>query len=244
MPTEAPRCWAVLPAAGIGSRMGGGVPKQYLEVAGASLLEHSLRALLSNAHVLGACVALHPDDHRADTIGLLADPRVIRTDGRAQRSGSVLAALGALADAEPEDWVLVHDAARPCVRAKDIEALIEAVIDAGCGGLLAEAVVDTVKRADSRGRVSETLPREGLWRAQTPQMFRLGELCAALAAAHARGVEVTDEASAMELAGHSVQIVPGSRTNIKVTVPADLPLAALYLEQGPEQALERGDACA
>lgn len=223
--------------------MGGDVPKQYLEIGGITLLEYSLRALLANPCILGACVALHADDARAQGIALMADPRVARTTGRAQRSGSVLAALEALDAAGDDDWVLVHDAARPCVRAADIESLIETVTASGCGGLLAEAVVDTVKRADSQGRVNATLPREGLWRAQTPQMFRLGELRAAIESAHAQGEEVTDEAAAMELAGHPVQVVPGSRANLKVTVPADLPLAALYLDQDEQDMAGQGDTC-
>jgi len=212
--------------------MGGDTPKQYLEVAGRSLLEHSLSALLACEQVTAVCVALHPGDERAGDLELLAGGRVRTVQGASERSGSVLAALdGLAADAANHDWVLVHDAARPCVRPADIEALITSVCATGIGGLLAEPVVDTVKEAGPDDLVTATLDRERLWRAQTPQMFRFGELREALLAAVERGATVTDEAAAMELAGHRVQLVPGPRGNLKVTVPADLPLAAWYLER-------------
>lgn len=223
------RCWAVLPAAGTGSRMGGELPKQYLRVCGATLLEHSLRALLRCEQIAGIAVPLHPDDTRAGGVGLLRDARVQIVAGAAQRSGSVLSGLDALAArAAPEDWVLVHDAARPCIQPHDIERLMQAVTASGVGGLLAEPIVDTVKQASDRALVVRTLDRATLWRAQTPQMFRIGELRQALT--QARELTVTDEASAMELAGFPVQLVKGSAGNLKVTVPADLPLAAWYLE--------------
>jgi 2-C-methyl-D-erythritol 4-phosphate cytidylyltransferase len=226
----AQRCWGVVPAAGVGSRMDAGLPKQYLQVAGATLLEHSVHALLANARLAGIVLAVHPQDRRAAGLPICGDPRVQRVVGGEQRSDSVLAALASLATyAAPQDWVLVHDAARPCLAAAELNALIERVISSGIGGILAEAVVDTVKRAGENGLVVQTLDRAGLWRAQTPQMFRLGELQAALGSAQRRGLAVTDEASAMELAGHAVQLVPGSPRNLKVTVPEDLHLAAWYL---------------
>lgn len=225
-------CWGVLPAAGTGSRMGGELPKQYLEVSGATLLEHSLRALLQCAHLKAVVVPLRADDERAAMLPVFQEPRVQCTIGAAQRSGSVLAGLDALAAvADPQDWVLVHDAARPCVAPADIENLIAAVVASDIGGILAEPVVDTVKRAGDDGLVAGTLDRSSLWRAQTPQMFRLGELRNALLAAQDKGLMVTDEASAMEMAGYPVQLVSGSRSNLKVTLQADLPLAAWYLQQ-------------
>jgi len=232
------RFWAVLPAAGTGSRMGGELPKQYLQVAGATLLEHSLRALLACQQLSAVIVALHPQDNRALQLPIFEDPRVQTVTGAAQRSGSVLAGLDALlAQAAPHDWVLVHDAARPCVAAADIEQLMQVVTASGTGGILAERIVDTVKQASAGSLVERTLDRTALWRAQTPQMFRLGELRQALDQAQARGLNVTDEASAMELAGFPVQLVAGSAPNLKVTVPADLPLAAWYLQAraGSEQ---------
>lgn len=226
------RCWAVIPAAGIGSRMGTDTPKQYLEVAGATLLEHSLSVLLGAVEIAGIVVALHPQDKLAPKLSILNDTRVQSVTGAEQRSGSVLAALDALSEqALPGDWVLVHDAARPCLRAADLARLIAQVTQTQCGGLLAEPLVDTVKQASAQGRVTATLDRSALWRAQTPQMFRLQELREALCSALSAGQEVTDEASAMELADLPVQLVPGSASNLKVTVPADLPLAAWYLGQ-------------
>jgi 2-C-methyl-D-erythritol 4-phosphate cytidylyltransferase len=214
--------------------MGGERPKQYVELAGATLLEHSLRALLASPRISAVMVALHPDDRWAETLDVIGDSRVQTTTGGAERSDSVLAALVALeSSADDGDWVLVHDAARPCLRAAELAALIERVSTSGIGGILAEPVVDTLKLADGQGRVQRTLDREGLWRAQTPQMFRLGELRAALQAARDRGLAVTDEASAMELAERPVQLVAGSPRNLKVTVPADLELAAWYLSQAP-----------
>jgi 2-C-methyl-D-erythritol 4-phosphate cytidylyltransferase len=211
--------------------MGGDLPKQYLEVAGATLLEHSVRALLQCEQVAAVVVALHPQDTRAATLPLLRDPRVQTVTGAQERSGSVLAALQRLADsALPDDWVLVHDAARPCVQAEDINKLMALVINSGTGGILAEPIVDTVKQCDDDLLITATLDRSALWRAQTPQMFRLQALRDALMSAHAQGLPVTDEASAMEMAGHAVQLVAGAAGNLKVTVAADLPLAAWYLQ--------------
>lgn len=245
------RCWAVLPAAGTGSRMGGELPKQYLEVFGATLLEHSLRALLNLEQLAGVVVPLHPRDTRAAALPVLRDARVQAVIGAEQRSGSVLAGLDALSSrAAPQDWVLVHDAARPCIQPRDILRLMQAVMDSGTGGLLAEPIVDTVKQASDQALVVRTLDRSTLWRAQTPQMFRLGELRRALQQAQQRGSAVTDEASAMELAGYPVQLIVGPADNLKVTVPADLPLAAWYLQlhagehAGVDDASRSGLPCA
>ena len=225
------RCWAVLPAAGIGSRMGAELPKQYMAVAGATLLEHSLRALLSCEQISGVIVALHADDARAAKMPIFQDPRIQTVSGAEQRNGSVLAGLDALiSQAALRDWVLVHDAARPCLQAHDIMRLIATVTANETGGILAEKMVDTVKQASADARVLRTLDRATLWRAQTPQMFRLDELRKALQQAQAQGLAVTDEASAMEMAGYPVQLVAGSAGNLKVTVPADLPLADWYLQ--------------
>ena len=231
MSAEVARCWAVLPAAGIGSRMGSELPKQYLEVAGATIFEHSLRSLLACEQITAVIVALHPDDTRAADLSILDDERVQTVIGGAQRSDSVLAGLQALAaQAAVTDWVLVHDAARPCLQLADIARLIARVIGTGTGGILAEPIVDTVKQAGEDGLVARTLDRKTLWRAQTPQMFRLGELRNALDCAAQQGLSVTDEASAMEMAGYPVQLVAGSAGNLKVTVPSDLQLARGYLQ--------------
>lgn len=225
-------CHAILPAAGIGARMGSDIPKQYLQINGSTLLEHSLSALLSCDVIASVTVALHPQDTLAAEIALLNNPRVNTTTGGAERADSVLAALDDLSSrAAGDDWVLVHDAARPCLSLADIEGLIAAVSGSGRGGILAERIVDTVKRGSEQGLVEATLDRSNLWRAQTPQMFLLAELRDALGSALEQGLEITDEASAMEIAGRPVQLVPGTPSNLKVTVPEDLALAAWYLSQ-------------
>lgn len=222
------RCWGVIPAAGVGARMAASLPKQHLQVVGKSLLQHSIDALLAIAAVESVVVALRADDPRASA--LRAVPRVRLAVGGARRADSVLAALRLLQEiAQPDDWVLVHDAARPCLSPADGERLVAAVLASGTGALLAEPVVDTLKRVAADGRVLGTVDRSELWRAQTPQMFRLGELADALERALRAGAAITDEASAMEWAGHPVAVVPGSSRNLKVTVPEDLALAEFYL---------------
>ncbi|TGD76057.1 2-C-methyl-D-erythritol 4-phosphate cytidylyltransferase [Mangrovimicrobium sediminis] len=228
------RCHAVVPAAGVGTRMGSDIPKQYLRFDGVTLLEHSVNALLRDPRIESVTVAVSENDTHADTLPLFADPRVQRVTGGAQRADSVLAGLRAV-PGDPDDWVLVHDAARPGLPEADLARLIDQVLASQVGGILAEAIVDTVKYVGDSGLVEHTLDRSRLWCAQTPQMFRLGELGAALEGALAQGLPVTDEASAMEHAGLPVQLVPGSPANFKVTAPDDLALAAWYLAWKEEQ---------
>ncbi|AQA20323.1 2-C-methyl-D-erythritol 4-phosphate cytidylyltransferase [Halioglobus japonicus] len=216
--------------------MGSDTPKQYLQVAGSTLLEHSVRALLAAPSVSSLTIALHPDDTRAQSLALLDDARIHTVVGGDERADSVLAALQDLsARAAPDDWVLVHDAARPGLAPADVERLIAAVTSTGNGGILAEPVVDTVKRSDAAGHVLTTLDRTQLWRAQTPQMFSLGALLQAMENAREAGLTVTDEASAMEYAGHRVALIQGAAANLKVTVPADLALVAWYLERRTDE---------
>ncbi len=223
-------CWGLIPAAGSGSRMESDVPKQYLPLCGSTVLEHSLRALLDCGSVAGVVVAVHPDDPRPAHMACLQGPRVRVVAGGRERCDSVLAGLQALGEqAADRDWVLVHDAARPCVSVTDIQRLIDCVRETAIGAILAAPMVDTVKQTDTAGRVSHTLDRSRLWCAQTPQMFRLGQLRAALLQARERDLAVTDEASAMELAGHPVQLLASTSNNLKVTVAADLALAAWLL---------------
>lgn len=221
------RYWLVLPAAGRGRRLVGETTKQYRSVAGRTLLEHALAPFLADPACDGAIVALAADDRRFATLPVAGDPRVHTVTGGAERRDSVLAGVAWLrarvGAADP--WVLVHDAARPCLPRSDLARLVAALPDAADGALLALRVTDTVKRAASDGRVATTVPREGLWRAQTPQAFRLARLAAALAASPA----ATDEASAMEAAGGRPTLVPGSPDNIKVTEPSDLALAGRLL---------------
>ena len=224
----------VIPAAGIGLRMGASVPKQYLSLGGATLLEHSVNALLAVPGVKSVTVALDPADAVAGGLDLLRDARVNTVPGGKERADSVLAALQAVPGTSG-DWVLVHDAARPCLRQADVRRLVAWVMSHGEGAILAEPLLDTVKLADASGRIEKTLDRSRLWRAQTPQMFRLGELIRALQAASAEGLPVTDEASAMELTGYAVNLVAGSPSNLKVTLPGDLDLAAWFMSRSGER---------
>jgi len=230
--SDLPRCWALVPAAGVGRRMGSKIPKQYLQLAGRPVLEHTLERLLGHPLIEGVVVALSADDAWWPSLGFAADSRVLRVDGGAERCHSVLNGLAALQRiAPPESWVLVHDAARPCLRAGDIDRLVGELHRHPVGGILAAPLHDTVKQADDAGDIARTLPRERLWRAFTPQMFRLDGLKSALESALEKGLLVTDEASAMELAGHAPRLVEGHADNIKITRPEDLALAEFHLRQ-------------
>lgn len=228
-----PRYWAVVPAAGSGTRMGVDLPKQYLQLDGRAVLDYTLDALLACPQLAGIVVAVAEDDPCWQATAVRYRGRGVQAvTGGTQRCHSVLRALDRLAGmAGDRDMVLVHDAARPCVRPDDIEHLISAVGDDENGGLLAAPVADTMKRADALQRVGATVDRNQLWRALTPQLFRIELLRAALENALCDGVLVTDDAAAMEHAGYAPLLVPGSGDNIKITVPADLMLAAFYLQQ-------------
>lgn len=227
-------CWGVIPAAGVGRRMQADTPKQYLMVAGMTLLEHSLQALLADYRIRSVSVVVRAGDTLAAGLSALAGhSRVSVAIGGEERCDSVAAGLDDLIarGADKQDWVLVHDAARPCLPPAALAALMEQVLSSGCGGILAQPVPDTVKRAID-DRTTRTIERSDLWLAQTPQMFRLGELRSALSAARDGNFKVTDEASAMELSGVPVQLVRGPRRNLKVTAPEDIELVRFYLEAG------------
>ena len=227
------RYWAVIPAAGAGSRMGAGSPKQYLSLRGKTVLEHSLARVAQHPRIAATVVVIAAEDEDGPRLARgYGEQSLLFAQGGAERCHSVLNGLRALAGrAAPRDWVLVHDAARPCVRREDIDRLLEQLQDHPVGGLLGIPVADTMKRTDERGNVIETVPREGLWRAATPQMFRYEMLLQALQAALGRGVAVTDEAAAVEMAGFTPRMVEGHADNIKITRPQDLALAELYLQQ-------------
>lgn len=230
------RVWAVVPAAGQGRRMGGTIPKQYLLLAGKPVLQRTVERLITHPRVRGVVVALAADDARWATLPCARMVGVSTVTGGAQRCHSVLAALNAVAGhAAPEDWVMVHDAARPCVRAADVEALVAVAGRHPVGGLLAVPVRDTMKRAGPGNEVVATVDRAGLWHALTPQMFRIGVLRRAIEAALAAGIVVTDEAQAIEHTGLAPLLVPGHADNIKVTEPQDHALAQLYLERQEEE---------
>jgi 2-C-methyl-D-erythritol 4-phosphate cytidylyltransferase len=233
---NSPRFWAVVPAAGAGSRMSAALPKQYLSLLGAPIIAHTLERLCTHPRISGVVVALSPGDPHWPGIHQPPGCPLWSVDGGVERCHSVLNGLRRLsAQAAADDWVLVHDAARPCVRRADLDLLIDTLHDHPVGGLLGIPVADTLKRTDALGEVLETVPREGLWRAATPQMFRIGALGAALQGALARGQLVTDDASAMELAGQRPLMIEGHPDNIKITRPQDLGLAALYLQQQAQE---------
>ena len=232
----AERTWFVIAAAGSATRFGGPVPKPYLRIAGRTLLEHGLRALLSVKGMAGGVAVLANGDRRFERLPLALRRRVVAVAGGPTRADSVLNGLQALITAGERDWVLVHDAARPCVRRRDIEALVAACRRDPVGGLLAVPVADTVKESDGRGRSERSVPRERLWRAQTPQMFRLGALRDALTQALAAGFDPGDEAAAIERSGLAPRLVEGSPLNVKVTRPADLAFAEAALRAGRRRA--------
>lgn len=222
--------WAVVPAAGQGRRFGGETPKQYLTLAGRPLIEHSLLAVLSHDDVDGVMVALAADDPWWPGWRELGGKPVLTCVGGGERADSVLAGLQALPATVSEDqWVLVHDAARPCLRADDLGRLLTIGQAHPVGALLAAPVRDTLKRADATGHSQATEPRDGLWRALTPQLFRRGGLTRALLAALHAGVRITDEAMALERLGLRPCLVEGREDNLKVTTPADLALAEFLL---------------
>lgn len=224
--------WAIVPAAGRGTRFGGEVPKQYLHAAGKPLIEHALSTLLAHPGVAGAMVALAADDPRWPGWTSLHGKPVLTCIGGGERADSVLAALEALPAQVPHDAVvLVHDAARPNLDAADLDRLLAAAQEHADGAILGAPLRDTLKRANHAGSIAATEPRDGLWRAFTPQAFRREALAAALRAARADGVLVTDEAMAMERAGTHPRLVEGREDNLKVTTPADLALAEYLLSR-------------
>ncbi|MGE0371335.1 MAG: 2-C-methyl-D-erythritol 4-phosphate cytidylyltransferase [Gammaproteobacteria bacterium] len=231
-----PAYWVVIPAAGCGNRMGTSLPKQYLELAGRTVIEHTLALFSDHPLVAGIVVALPPNDAEWTRLAPPTACPLHTVTGGADRHLSVLNALRRLSVlGRPHDWVLVHDAARPCLRRADLDRLIAMLQDHPVGGLLGVPVSDTLKRVDTRSDVVETLERNGVWRALTPQMFRLGALRSALEAAVAGGRAVTDEAGAMEHAGHAVRMVEGHADNIKITAPGDLALAEIFLRRHQEE---------
>lgn len=223
--------WALVPAAGSGRRFGGEVPKQYLHAAGKPLIAHALHALLAHPRIDGAVVALAEGDPRWPGWTSLHGKPVIACIGGGERADSVLAALRALPDGVADDeLLLVHDAARPNLRGDDIDRLIDAATACADGAILAAPVRDTLKRIDAGARIAATEPRDGLWRALTPQTFRRGLLLRALVAARATGAAVTDEAMAVERLGLHPALVEGREDNLKVTTPADLALVEFLLQ--------------
>ncbi len=224
--------WAVVPAAGTGSRMQADRPKQYLPLSGKRVIEHTLERLATHGSVQGIVVAVAENDRWWPQVILPDQADIYTVIGGSQRADSVLNACLKLATLTEDDpWVLVHDAARPCLRHADIDKMLQMRCEHNTGGVLGVPLHDTIKRTRASDLVTGTVSREGLWRAFTPQMFRLHTLIQALKLAKDKALPVTDEASAVELAGGQVKMVEGHADNIKVTHPADLALASLYLQQ-------------
>ncbi|WP_202842798.1 2-C-methyl-D-erythritol 4-phosphate cytidylyltransferase [Luteimonas saliphila] len=215
--------WAIVPAAGRGARFGGALPKQYVEVEGRPLIAYSLAALLAHPGVRGAVVVLADDDRHWPDWREISGKPLLRCAGGQSRADSVLAGLLALPDeVRADDFVLVHDAARPNLRHGDLTALLERGRNDPVGAILAAPVRDTLKRAGDDGGIDRTEPRERLWRALTPQLFRRLQLARALEAASEAGLAVTDEAMAMERQGMRPLLVEGAEDNFKVTTASDL----------------------
>ncbi|WP_100643738.1 2-C-methyl-D-erythritol 4-phosphate cytidylyltransferase [Alteromonas facilis] len=224
----------IIPAAGVGKRMQADRPKQYLLINGKPILEHTLMRLLTHPQVSDIYLVVSDDDGYIDTIPSLSNARITRVSGGKERVDSVLNGLKALRrNNNNTSWVLVHDAARPCVTHADISRLISTVIVTDNGAILACPVRDTMKQSSkaSPNMIESTQPREHLWHALTPQMFLQNELLDAIEKALGENLPVTDEASAMELSGYPVTLVEGCTSNIKVTNPPDLALAEFYLSQ-------------
>ncbi len=227
-----PAFWAIVPAAGSGERMQAGRPKQYLELRGRPVIVHTLERLANFPALRGMVVGLAPDDRHWSNLHSLPAKLLSTYAGGRERAVTVLNGLRALAaHADPGDWVLVHDAVRPCLRTGDIAKLAATVGDHPDGGLLGVPVTDTVKRADPDGRAIETVARERLWRALTPQMFRLAVLQQALERALRDNIVITDEAAAIEYNGGRPLLVAGQADNIKITYTNDLALAEFYMQR-------------
>lgn len=224
--------YAVIPAAGLGLRMGADAPKQYLKIVGIPILEHTINNLAKFPQIEKIIVAIQPEDNYWPAISLTHPQKIITTIGGRERIHSVLHGLHALTKfAKKEDWVLVHDAVRPCLPEQDFLSLIEACQDHPVGGILGVPVRDTLKKVSANSIIEKTIDRENLWGAQTPQMFRYQLLIDALNHALQNKIKITDESSAVELMGHQPLIVQGSIQNLKITYPEDLWIAEKFLQE-------------
>lgn len=246
---------ALIPAAGIGSRMKSDCPKQYLNVAGKTILEHTLAALLEHSRIQRIIVVLNPADTQFEQLNIASDPRITTVIGGEERADSVLAGLNYLSGLPTDKtiWVLVHDAARPCLHREDLDNLL-CLLDQRvgspdiCGGLLASPVRDTMKRMVSQSVkespsakhytvIDHTVDRNGLWHALTPQLFPLQLLRDCLNKALTEQACITDESSALEYCGYRPVLVNGRADNIKVTQPEDLALAEFYLSRKSKESI-------
>ncbi|MDH5370583.1 MAG: 2-C-methyl-D-erythritol 4-phosphate cytidylyltransferase [Gammaproteobacteria bacterium] len=227
--------WVIIPAAGVGRRMGSDIPKQYLTLNGKTVIEHSLSLFDAHESVSEIILAISKDDEYWSSLKVNLSKPIHVVEGGTERCDSVLNGLIFLeCKANDNDWVLVHDAARPCLRTEDLTLLVSELQQHDVGGILAIPVRDTMKRSDSKNIIKETVERENLWHALTPQMFRFKILKDSIESALNDNKNVTDESSAVELAGFQPVLVEGHADNLKITRPEDLTLAAYYLKKQKE----------
>jgi 2-C-methyl-D-erythritol 4-phosphate cytidylyltransferase len=216
------RYWVVISAAGTGQRCQSALPKQYLPLVGKTVIEYAIAPFLTQALIEKIVVVLAPNDQHWAQLSLASHPKIITTEGGAERYQSVLNGLDFLSDqADPQDWVLVHDAARPLLQANDLEQLLTQLADHPVGGLLGTPIHATLKKVVDQ-QVVQTVPRAGIWQALTPQMFRYGLLRTALQQASAQNACPSDDAQAMETCGYQPVIIAGASDNLKITYPNDL----------------------
>ena len=226
------RYWVVIPAAGVGARMGVDKPKQYIDINGKTILEHTLNCFLQREDIEAIVVAVAAEDPYWATLSISNEKKIIKAPGGKERFESVLNGLKALSNtANDDDWVLVHDAARPCLNQIAIDRLINELAVHDVGGILGLPCRDTMKRANASNEIEATVDRENLWHAQTPQMFRFKKLLTALERIVKENTMVTDEAMAMELSGYKPMLIVGHPENIKITHKDDLQNAEMYLQR-------------
>ena len=224
------RYWVIIPAAGVGARMGTDKPKQYITIKNKTILEHTLGCFLQREDIEAVIVAIAKEDSYWSELDVSNNKKIIKAAGGKERFESVLNSLKVLIDkADENDWVLVHDAARPCLNQMAIDRLLNELSQHEVGGILGLPCRDTMKRANVSGEIESTVEREQLWNAQTPQMFRFRKLLSALEKVVENKVMVTDEAMAMELAGYKPLLIKGHPENIKITHKDDLQYAEMYL---------------
>ncbi len=224
------RHWVVIPAAGVGTRFGADIPKQYISINNKTILEHTVGCFIERPDIAGIVIAISADDSYWPELELASDSRITTAPGGEERFHSVSNALQVLAGlADSNDWVLVHDAARPCLQQSAIDRLIAELAEHDVGGILGVPCRDTMKRVNADGGIVQTVEREQLWHAQTPQMFRLQTLSLALDKVIEQKLQVTDESMAIEMMGLQPKIVEGHHENIKVTHKDDLKHAETYL---------------
>ena len=228
--SKSDKYWLVVPAAGIGSRMGGDIPKQYVSVNGKTIIEHTLDNFIDRKEIENICISISESDNHWPTLPISKNKKIITTIGGNERYESVYNGLCALQDkANDEDWVLVHDAVRPCLKKSTIDRLITDIRSHDVGGILALPCFETMKRVNNNQQVEETINREIIWRAQTPQAFKYKKLLLSIEKAINENILITDEAMAMELSNYKPIVIMGDEKNIKITHKDDLKHLELFL---------------